>query len=256
MYYKKRRRPEYSQHFLRDRQLVKQLIGKSSIGKNDLVVEIGPGTGIITRELLRVAGNVMAVEIDPRMVQTLKQKCDDPKLVLFEADFLQFPLPQGEYKVFANLPFATEGEIVRKLLDGASQPIEAHMIVIKDVGERWAGHRRESMFSVLRKPWFEIKVTHRFGRSDFMPKPKIDTVMMSVWKRNKPLVEMRLTREYQKFVKQGFGGGRRVDTNLRRFCSKIELNRLGRRLGFSEKAKPSDLSVKQWINLFERLKTG
>lgn len=246
-----RRRPQHSQKYFHNRQLVRKIIRKTSFGKNDIVIEIGPGKGIITQELLKTVGSVIAVEIDEKLCDHLRlQLGNNPNLKLICRDFLSFPLPDSSYKVFSNTPFSIEGEIIRKLLDGKNPPLETHLVVIKDVGERWAGHRQESLFSVTHKPWFEMAVAHRFKRADFKPEPKVDSIMISIFKRKKPLLNDSEKKRYINFIKAGFGGGRRINSNLLRFFSASQLKNLSKKYNFSYKARPSDIKFEQWLILY------
>ena len=246
------RRHQRSQNFLHDRRLVQRLFRQFHPAQNDTVLEIGPGNGIITQELLGLVRDVIAVEIDSALCQLLLQKFDrQPGLLLFNADFLTFPLPSTPYSVFANTPFAIEGELIRKLLDGENPPREAHLVVRQDAGERWVGHQKESCFSVLRKPWFDMVVSHRFKRADFQPKPRVNAILITVVKRDTPLVGESERPHYNQFIRQGFGGGRRINTNLRPFLSSSQLKGFSQEHQFSDKAKPTDLSFHQWLQLFQ-----
>ena len=117
MLYKQRRRL-YSQNNLVNPKLIAKLIRKSSLGKNDKVIEIGPGRGIITQELLKVAGRVTAIELDRKLYFHLKEKYKNAKnLELIRGDFLNFRMPPYSYKVFSNIPFNITSGVLRKLTD-------------------------------------------------------------------------------------------------------------------------------------------
>lgn len=112
-----------SQNFLCNRQLVKQLIRDSSIGKNDTVLEIGAGQGIITQELLEASKQVLAIELDAKLLQDLRHKfMRIANLTLIQGNFLETPLPNQPYKVFSNIPFSITGEVIRKLLQSPNPP--------------------------------------------------------------------------------------------------------------------------------------
>ena len=114
----KSRRKQLSQNFLCNPRLIRELVGRSSIGRADLVLEIGPGKGFITGELLRVARQVLAVELDAKLVLHLRRYfAGESRLSVVAGDFLDQPLPTTPYKVFANVPFSIEGLIVRKLIE-------------------------------------------------------------------------------------------------------------------------------------------
>ena len=204
------RRPEFSQRFLHNRQLVHQLVRQSSIGKNDLVVEIGPGKGIITQELMTVADQVIAVELDKKLYQFLCQRFSAAtNLHLVHQDFLTWPLPQAPYKVFANLPFDVEGLIVRKLINAANPPQDSYLVVRKDVAERWAGISYRGQFSVSWRPWFEFCIVHKFSRQDFIPKPKVAAVLLRIKRRENPQLPWAERHNYQRFIEREFQSRRR-----------------------------------------------
>lgn len=120
----KSRRKILSQNFLYNQTLIESLIRQSSIGSKDVVLEIGAGKGFITKELCRKSQNVIAIELDNKLFLHLKQFIgNNSKLELHQVDFLKFPLPKTPYKVFANIPFSIEGEIIRKLLDSIHPPV-------------------------------------------------------------------------------------------------------------------------------------
>lgn len=101
------RRKLLSQNFLYNRTLVNSLVRNSSIGPTDTVLEIGPGKGFITSELLKISKKVIAVELDSKLVLHLKSIFYNFRnLKLYQMDFLEFSLPQKPYKVFANIPFS------------------------------------------------------------------------------------------------------------------------------------------------------
>lgn len=196
-----RRRPQLSQNFLHNRQLVKNLIGRSSISKNDLVLEIGPGKGIITQGLVKTSRQVIAVELDSNLYHHLKNKFKPiPNLKLINQDFLKFKLPQEPYKVFANLPFAIEGKAIRKLINAQNPPEDCYLVIRRDLAQRLSGHTYNSQFSILYRPWFTFELFHHFNRSDFIPKPKVKATMFHFQKRPKPLLPTSFKKHYQTFI--------------------------------------------------------
>lgn len=178
-----------SQNFLTNRQLVKQLIRDSSIGKQDFVLEIGPGQGTITQELVRRAKQVEAIEIDPTLHRSLIQQfTDQSNLRLVCGDFLQSPLLHQSYKVFSNIPFSITGEVIRKLLYSPNPPKDCYLIVQLEAADKYIIHpKNNTMASILLQPWWDTKIVHSFSRSDFSPKPNVDCVLMQIQPRSTPL---------------------------------------------------------------------
>jgi len=241
-----------SQVFLKDRDLVGSLIKRSSIDPRDTVLEVGPGEGMITRELVKRASKVIAVEKDPRMYQALSGLVrDSNNLELYQDDALSFPLPKGPYKVFANIPFAIEGKLIRRFIEAQNPPQDAYLVMRREVAERMAGVPKEGQFSILYKPFFDFEIFHRFKRGDFKPKPKVESVMFRIRKKEKPLIKQEEARLFKLLVKQGFGGGRRIRQNLSLAFSSKQLKQLAQENSFQPNDKPSDLTLNQWLAIFD-----
>lgn len=119
-----------SQNFLTSGTVIRRLLAQTDIGPQDLVVEIGPGKGHITRELLPRCRQVLAAELDPALCARLRERfAGEPRLRLAEGDFLAMPLPRGPYKVFANIPFSRTTDILRRLTGAAPPPLAAWLVV-------------------------------------------------------------------------------------------------------------------------------
>lgn len=248
------RRKILSQNFIYNRTLIKKLVRGSSIGFQDTVLEIGPGKGFITSELLQVAKRVIAVEIDPKLVLHLdKFLGKNPKMDLYLSDFLDFHLPRTQYKVFANIPFSIEGKIVRKLLEDRNSPEDCYLVVRRDLAERLSGMVGNNLFSIKYKPWFEFSIYHYFNRNDFIPRPSMDCVIWRVTKRENPLIPDDQKLNYQRFIEQAFGEGQSIQNNLKKIMSREQLHNLSRKLNFSLKTKPSYLSFEQWLELYKNI---
>lgn len=202
MYYKQRRRL-YSQNFLRNPKLVAKLIRHSSIGKKDTVLEIGPGKGIITSALLDIAGKVIAVERDTNLYWSLKARFSgNERLVLVNQDFLKFRLPNYPYKVFSNIPFIITADVIKKLTSDKNL-IEAYLVVQKEAARKFIGRPyadKNSMMTTLLKAWFELSIFWKLKRSDFVPIPNVDVVMIKIKRLEKPLISVEQKEIFRDFV--------------------------------------------------------
>jgi 23S rRNA (adenine-N6)-dimethyltransferase len=202
MKYKQRRRL-YSQNFLRSPKLIAKLIRLSSIGKKDTVIEIGPGKGIITTQLLKSATKVIAVELDSKLHLHLQNTFkNEAKLNILNADFLQIDPPKYNYKVFSNIPFSITADIIRKLTSDKFMT-EAYLIVQKEAAMKFMGmpfDKRNQMMSTLLKPWFKINVIWKFKRSNFAPIPSVAVVMIKIKRKKIPDVPTDQKVLYEHFV--------------------------------------------------------
>lgn len=247
------RRKLLSQNFLYNRKLVEQLVERSSLGKQDLVVEIGPGKGIITHSLVKKAGHVVAVELDAqwyRHIQHIFAEVDN--LTLYHADILSHPLPRLPYKVFANIPFAIEGKVIRKLLDDQNPPQDCYLVVMRELAHRLI-LQNGTMFSAMYTPWFEFSIVHRFSPTDFTPTPSVQAVLFRFVKKTLPLLPFKHKSQYQKFIQRAFGNGRSIRNNLKGVYSTPSLDATMQYVSISKKTIPSQLNLKQWIALYTTL---
>lgn len=248
----KLRREQLSQVFLHSPELVNRLVGKSSIDQKDTVIEIGPGRGIITQSLLQKAKFVISVERDPLLYSRLKQRfINYPNLDIIWADFLSFQLPKTPYKIFANIPFSIEGKIVRKLIDSQNPPEDCYLVMREELAKRLVGIPKNGLFAITHKPWFDFEIFHQFKRSDFIPKPQVESVMLRFIKRPYPLLPESEKLQFQRFVTNIFGGGRRMRQNLQREFNPSQISNLAQKLKLNLNSKPSDLPIEQWMSLYQ-----
>ncbi len=242
------RRRHHSQNFLRSPELVNKLIRNSSIGSNDLVVEIGSGKGIITSELLEVAGKVIGTELDAHLFTKLKNNFKDiQNLELYNVNFLNFRLPDTAFKVFSNIPFNISAEIVRKLTIN-NNFLDGYLIVQDEFAKKLIGipyDYKNQMVSVLLKPWFETSVIYRFSRNDFTPKPGVNTSMIRINRLSQSLLELRDKELYESFIVNAYNrekiSNQSFDKILNRFRNFV--------LSSGDKVKENLISKAKLINL-------
>jgi 23S rRNA (adenine-N6)-dimethyltransferase len=248
------RRKLFSQNFLHDPQLVKKLVGSSSLVKNDLVLEIGPGRGIITEQLIKTCKYTLAVEIDRYWYHFLQNKFGQTKnITLYNQDFLHVKLPSMPYKVFANIPFAIEGKIIRRLIEATNPPTDAYLVMMKELAYRLSAPHKENLFSIMHKPWFVFSIYHHFKPTDFTPVPSVQSVMLRFTKRKEPLLPWKEKTMYQMFIHHGFGQGTPTFYNLKKRFGHQRVLYVYTRIGINKNTKPSYISLQQWIQLYKAL---
>jgi 23S rRNA (adenine-N6)-dimethyltransferase len=256
-----------AQNFLRSPNLVRRLVGMSTIGPSDVVYEIGPGNGIITATLASVARQVIAIEKDPELVRRLRGRFrsrDNVEIV--EGDFLAYSFrtrmvndapfaavgrQNSQYKIFANIPYNITARILRKIVDERSNLGDVYLILQKEAARKYSGSPRESLFSILAKPFFEFQILSRLRRTDFWPVPNVDSVLLSIRRRTRPLIETQDVAPYRDFVQYGFG---RWKPNLKLAFNNVftykQWKRLARDLDIPLNATPTELSFEQWLGLY------
>ena len=254
------RRPELSQHFLRRGALAASLVQHSSISNQDLVLEIGPGHGALTRELAPRCRRLIAVEVDLSLVGALRAEFGStPNVHLIHGDFLKTALPESSFRVFANLPFSRTADIVRRLVDASIAPDDAYLIIQQEAAERFAGYpyAAESLQSLRLKPWWHVEILRRLRRTDFDPPPQVDSVVLWLARRPRPLVDPSDGPLYRTFVASAFGRrGNTTKRSLLQFLTGRQITRLARDLRFDPAGPPSSLSFEQWLGVFRYLGVG
>ncbi|MBU1730653.1 23S ribosomal RNA methyltransferase Erm [Patescibacteria group bacterium] len=253
-----RKRIQLAQNFFRDRNLVASIVTASTITKEDVVYEIGPGEGIITRELAERAGKVVAVEKDATLVARLRSRFRDKGNVeIYDRDFLSYRIKDKKYKVFSNIPFNITAEVVKRILFEDNPPSEAYLVLQKEAAGKFSGSPVETGVSVLAKPWFEFKVLREFRRTDFEPVPNVDVVLLRISRREPPLVFPANAQSYQKFVQFGFEAWKKdLKTAYKHVFTYEQWKRLSKNLSFPLKATSAELRFEQWLGLFEYFLAG
>lgn len=230
-----------SQVFLRSPRLVAELIGHSNIRKNDLVLDIGAGTGVITGVLAGRCKTVYAIETEPRAADKLRQNAarfDNVKVA--QADILRYPLPTGPYKVFANIPFHLSSPIVQRLAFADNAPKSMYLIVQKQFANKLLANDKHftSQLGAQLAPWWAVRIRKPLRKTDFWPHPAVDTVLLEIKKREDPLLQLNTMDKYHEFIVKAF--------ETPAFYQRLPLNRVG----ISPELTPSQLTGEQWSALY------
>lgn len=234
-----------SQNYLTGSALVRRLVALSDIGETDLVLEIGPGKGHITRELLPRCKGLIAAELDAALCQKLTARfAGEAKFTLYQGDFLQMPLPKGPYKVFANIPFSRTTAILRRLTESGRPPQAAWLVVEWGAARRFAGAGGESLASLGLKPYYDVRVAARIPRSQFHPMPRVDAALLELKRRPHPDLSPAERPSYQAFLRQALSRGPAALLTRRQISTAL------RQAGFPPPAPDATLQYVQWLCLF------
>lgn len=180
------RKYQLSQHFFRSPKLALFLIGHSNIKKRDIVLDIGAGSGVITSALAKRCKKVIAIEADHETAEKLRknmQKFDNVEVV--ERDFMQYELPEGEYKIFANPPFHLSSAILHKLDEAQNPPKAIYLILQKQFALKLLNTDRHYT-SQLGKQLFvhyEPRIRLPLKPDYFTPPPAVPTVLLELKRR-------------------------------------------------------------------------
>ena len=240
------------QNFLKSEPALRKIIETGEIKPSDVVLEIGPGKGALTKKLLEKAGLVIAVEKDNKLFEFLKEKfakeITEKKLILKNDDILEFKNDENiHYKIIANIPYNITGAILKKFLTEKKQPECMVLMVQNEVAKRiTASDKKESILSISVKAYGEPKMIMKVPARYFSPAPKVDSAIIAIKNISRKFFEENKVNEekFWEIVKSGFAHKRKkLSGNLKNSALKEEiLQELGNK-------RAEDLSLLDWILL-------
>jgi len=248
---------KFSQNFVKNQGLIESLIKASSISKNDLVFDIGAGTGEITDVLRKYSKEVIAIEKDKKLYNDLRKRFELASNVrVVNQDILNYNFPADKnYKIFSNIPFNYTADIICKLSEQKRLAEDIYLFAQKQAILKYLGKSTETMKSLLIKVYFKPTIVHRFKRNDFKPSPRVEVVLLRLERLKAPLIDKNDSVEWKNFVVYGFS---QFKSTLKKGFSKIftdkQFRRLAKDLKFNLKAKPTHLSIDQWMSLYNFFK--
>ena len=247
-----------SQNFLTDPNILRKIIKTAEVNENDLVLEIGAGPGILTEALLETGAKVIAIEIDTRFANELP-RLNNGNLEVIEADilkvnFVKLLQNRGPVKIVANLPYHLTSPILGKILLHPELFSSSTIMVQKEVADRICGKVRTKNYSPLTLfIQFYSEVTARFevSRNCFYPKPNVDSSVVPVDLKTPAAVDKE---KLFSIIHTAFQQRRKMlRGSLSKLAPKPEIEAILKKIGSHEGARPEELSLEQFIQLFKSL---
>ncbi|ADI65338.1 16S rRNA (adenine(1518)-N(6)/adenine(1519)-N(6))-dimethyltransferase RsmA [Trichormus azollae] len=260
-------RKQFAQHWLKSEKALNTIVKAAECQETDRVLEIGPGTGILTRRLLPLVHSLLAVEIDPDLCKLLvKQLGERENFLLLQGDFLTLNVPsqltafskfQKQNKVVANIPYNITGPIIEKLLGTIASPNPEPydsivLLVQKEVAERLyakPGSRSFGALSLRVQYLADCELICSVPAGAFYPPPKVDSAVVRLLPRQ---IEIPVNdpKKLENLVKLGFGSKRKMlRNNLQSVVDRDRLTQLLEQLEINPQVRAEDLSVSQWVTL-------
>ncbi|MFZ1027592.1 MAG: 16S rRNA (adenine(1518)-N(6)/adenine(1519)-N(6))-dimethyltransferase RsmA [Limnoraphis robusta] len=264
-------RKQFAQHWLRSPTALNQIVTAAQLSSDDCLLEIGPGTGVLTERLVTLAQTVLAVEIDRDLCKKLVQKFGKiDNFLLLQGDILTLPLEdylqdfprfQNPNKVVANIPYNITGPILEKLLGNIAQPNPKPydlmvLLVQKEVAQRLCaapGSRTFGALSVRVQYVAECDFICDVPAKAFYPPPKVDSAVVRLRPRS---IEQPAEnpKNLEMAVKLGFASKRKMlRNNLQSVIDRDRLSQILEQLEVNPQARAEDLSVEQWVSLSNQL---
>lgn len=253
-----RAKKSLGQNFLMHQQTADRIADAAGVaGKT--VLEIGPGTGMLTRSLLARAARVIAVEADdeliPRLTEEFADAIREGKLSVIHADIREFDpgTIEGPYMLAANIPYYITGEIIRQFLTASHKPASMTLLVQKEVAVRVAREKKESLLSLSVKAYGTPIYEFTVPKGAFKPAPKVDSAVLSI----RHIRSSWSSREESRFfevIRAGFAHKRKLlAKNLEAVASRESVVAAFTALSIPEKARAEDLTLPMWRELAAQL---
>ena len=247
------------QHWLTDEDSLQAMCDAAEVLGDDTILEIGPGLGTLTELLAIRAQHVIAVEFDEKLADELPSRVAAENLEIVKKDILKFDfttLPPN-YKVVANIPYYLTSNLIRVLSESSNMPITVVLLVQKEVAERVAAvPGAMSILTVTAQYYWEVSLGRVVRSELFTPSPKVDSQILILGRRSKPLFSNVDSKVFFRLVKAGFAQRRK--TLLNSLSSGLHLDKatttkLLESADIEPGARAQTLSLKQWHELYIKL---
>ena len=261
------------QNFLIDDNVVENIVKSANIQENDIVIEIGPGLGTLTKELLKVAKKVICVELDKRMISILKERFIlYDNLEIINEDILKVNLKKiveqeknrediGSFKIVANLPYYITTPIIMKLLEKEKCYESIIVMVQKEVAERLCaapGQRNAGAITYTVDYYSQAEKILEVSKESFIPPPEVDSAVIKLTIRNTPKVQLKNEEMFFKIIKLAFMQRRKtilnaLSSNNEIFRSKEQIKEILKELKIDEKTRGENLKLEQFAQIANKI---
>jgi 16S rRNA (adenine1518-N6/adenine1519-N6)-dimethyltransferase len=261
------------QNFLVDPVILDRLVEAADLSSSDLVLEIGAGTGTLTKRLVQRAGHVIAVEIDQQMIPILQETLTDfENLTLVQGDILKLDptellseasispsISNGPYKVVANLPYYITSAVLRHLLEASRKPEWIVVTVQREVAERIIAEPGEmSTLSVSVQFYGDPKILFRIKPGSFYPSPNVESAVVRIDLHAEPPLPDKKTGLFFRMVRAGFSQRRKqlhnaLSAGLGREVDKQDVIERLQETSVDYRRRAQTLTIPEWVEIMQAL---
>lgn len=270
-YFKTKKR--LGQNFLINGEVISNIIDYAEISPEDTVIEIGPGVGFVTEQLIKHAKQVIAIELDEEAIKEL-EKLNAPNLTIIHKDILKTDLSElceGTVKVVANIPYYITSPIIAHLLGeiddlnnkNRNKITDILLMVQEEVARRMVATEKSpskqyGLLTLLSQFWADVEIKELVGRRSFFPAPKVNSALVKLTVRKTPTLELSDYTHFRKTVKAAFSQRRKNIKNclLSGGFSKESIQNAMQKLGLDENTRGEKLSIEDFGKLSEALLNG
>lgn len=265
-----RTKKRLGQNFLINGEVISDIIQKADISSDDTILEIGPGVGFVTEQLIKYAKKVIAVELDEEAIKEL-EKLNAPNLEIIHKDILKTDISSlcdEKIKVVANIPYYITSPIIAHLLGEIDDLNNANRNKIKDIilmvqeevalrmtADENSPSKQYGLLTMLSQFWADVEIFRLVGRKSFYPAPKVNSALVKLIVREKPLLELSDYSHFRKTIKAAFSQRRKNIKNclLSGGFLKENIQKSMQNLGLDENVRAEKLSIETLGKLSEEL---
>ena len=268
-----RTKKRLGQNFLVNPDVIEEIIDYAQITKDDTIIEIGPGVGFVTEQLVKYAKKVIAIELDEEAIKELeKLECDN--LEIIHNDILKTDisaLSNEKVKVVANIPYYITAPIISHLLGeiddlnnkNRNSISEIILMVQEEVARRMVAtekspYKQYGLLTILAQFWTDCEIIRLVGRKSFFPAPKVNSALVGLKINNKPKLKLSDYSHFRRVLKAAFSQRRKniknclVNNGFNKDIVKSVLNKLD----IDENTRGESLSIEKFGQLSEELKNA
>jgi len=252
------------QNFLVNEKVYGEIIAAANLTKDDVVLEVGPGLGILTSKLAEKAGRVIAVELDDKLAAYLKDglvNSEVDNIKVFNENILdidlkntKYEIQNTKYKIVANLPYNITSVFIRKFLTAEYKPSEMVLMLQNEVAERICAKPGDMSLLALGVQFFaEPEIIAKVPKEDFWPMPQVDSAIIKIRVKREKIKDVG-EKEFFRIAKFGFSAKRKMlKNNLAGglHIAPAEAEKMLVAAGFNPKIRAEDLSVEDWKKIIE-----
>ena len=248
------------QNFLVDKHVLSRIVAAAKLTCDDCVVEVGPGLGVLTQELAKEAGHVVAVELDSTMAAALREKfADSSNVEIVEADILEcapesLVSKKRNYKVVGALPYNIASAVLRRFLEARHKPAMIVAVVQKEVAQSIVAKPGDmSLLSVGIQLYGRPSIVKYIGPRSFYPQPKVDSAIVRIDVYTEPPIEVEEEADFFSVVRGGFSTPRKQLRNSLSYGLNITSQEAGALLdgaGIDPRRRAETLSIGEWAALY------
>ena len=243
------------QHFLIDKNIIHKMISASCFQPQEMILEIGPGLGALTKEMIGKVKKIIAIEKDLRFVEQLKEDFPSDSLTVIHADFLKFPiesLPKN-VKLIGNLPYYIATPIMERILNFRKYFSKIYLTVQWELGKRMTalhGCKEYGAFSLFVQFYSQPKILFKIKKTCFDPIPQVDSCFIEMNIHTQTTHQVKEEKLLFQIIQTAFQQRRKTINNaLRNFLKQEERNQILKKFQLRENLRPENLTLKNYVDL-------